>query len=378
MSAADSSWLTISDGLHSRVQEFILSNSCSPEDFEHLALAIANYQAKHILGYARLVQAHASRLDCLDALPAVPVEAFRLMRLAVHPAAADQARYVSSGTTSAQRGTHFMRRTDTYRTSAISWGRQALLPKGSIQAAVVALLPAEGAGTSSLAAMAQMFMEAFGPVAGGGDSSASVATNWLLTEQGLDLQGLEMHLERARDAKLPLIVIATSYALVRLLDELGTRRLDIWPHTVVMPTGGFKGKTRKISATELRDRVSAVFGIDPRQVVGEYGMTELSSQLYEGCLPGGSLEMDPGIYVPPPWLQVCPVDPETLRPVEPGASGIARFIDLANVDSALCLVTQDIIRRRNDGFELLGRLQGAPARGCSLSSEDWVLSHAES
>lgn len=271
-----------------------------------------------------------------------------------------------------------MRRTDTYRTSAISWGRQALLPRGSVKAAVVALLPAESAGTSSLAAMAQMFMEAFDPVADGNDSIASGATRWLLTEQGIDVLGLATHLERARDSNVPLIVVATSFALVRLLDELGARRLDIWPHAVVMPTGGSKGKTSEISPSELRDRVSAVFGIDPRQVVGEYGMTELSSQLYEGCLPGGSLTMEPGIYVPPPWLQVCPVDPETLRPVEPEASGIARFIDLANVDSALCVVTQDIIRRRNDGFELLGRSQGAPARGCSLSTEDWVLFHAES
>ena len=83
-----------------------------------------------------------------------------------------------------------MRRTDTYRTSAISWGRQALLPRGSVKAAVVALLPAESAGTSSLAAMAQMFMEAFDPVADGNDSIASGATRWLLTEQGIDVLGL--------------------------------------------------------------------------------------------------------------------------------------------------------------------------------------------
>jgi hypothetical protein len=377
MTSVDS-WLTFSDDLHSRVQGFIRANRHSREQFEQLALEIANYQARYIPGYARLVQAHNSRLDSVDTLPAVPVEAFRLTRIATHPQSADAVCYVTSGTTSEQRGTHVMRRTDTYQTSAVSWGRQALLPKGSLEAAVIALLPVQSAASSSLAAMAQMFIGAFDPGAAGSGSSASSLTRWLLTEQGIDLSGLAAHLERARDAKLPLIIVATSFALVRLLDELGTRRLDIWPHAVVMPTGGFKGKTREISASELRAQLSAALGIDPCQIVGEYGMTELSSQLYEGCLPGGNLAAEPGIYVPPPWLQVCPVDPETMLPVGPDASGVARFIDLANVDSALCVVTQDVIRRRNNGVELLGRLQGAPLRGCSLSTEDWLRSNVES
>ncbi len=378
MTAADSTWLTSSNGLHSRVQEYIRASSHSPEEFEQLALEIANFQAKYIPGYARLVQAHNSRLDSLDTLPAVPVEAFRLTRIAAHPMPDDVVRYVTSGTTSELRGTHAMRRTDTYRTSAVSWGRHALLPSGAAEAAVVALLPGEDIGTSSLAAMAQMFMEALEPTVNESHSSAPLASRWLLTEQGIDLLGLAAHLERARDSKLPLIIVATSFALVRFLDELGARRLDVWPHTVVMPTGGFKGKTREISPIELRSRVSAALGVDPRQIVGEYGMTELSSQLYEGCLPSGNLATEPGIYVPPPWLQVCPVNPETMRPVLPGDSGVARFVNLANVDSAVCVVTEDVIRRRGNGVELLGRLQGAAARGCSLSTEDWLLTHAES
>ena len=141
-----------------------------------------------------------------------------------------------------------------------------------------------------------------------------------------------------------------------------------------MPTGGFKGKSREISADELRRRTAVAFGIDLRHIVGEYGMTELSSQLYEGCLPHGKLAANGGIYLPPPWLSVCPVDPETMRPVQGDALGIARFTDLANVDSAVCVVTQDVIRRKGNGIELQGRWRGAPARGCSLSTEEWVAS----
>jgi hypothetical protein len=271
-----------------------------------------------------------------------------------------------------------MRRTDTYRVSAVTWGKRALLPKGANHAVVVALLPAGTTGTSSLAAMAQMFMDAFDPVAGNSEPCPQDKGRWLLTDRGVNVEGLAEQLECAKASNLPLLVVATAFSLVGLLDDLGHRRLNTWPHTVIMPTGGFKGKTREVSAVELRRHVSVAFGIDERQIVGEYGMTELSSQLYEGCLPEGYLAAKRGIYVPPPWLQVCPVNPETLRPTQGDDPGVARFIDLANVDSALCVVTQDIVRRRENGIELLGRRRGSPPRGCSLSAEEWVTSHAES
>lgn len=366
-----------SDDLHSRVQEFISATSQSSEEFEQLALAIARYQADCIPGYARLVQAHNSRLDRLDTVPAVPVEAFRLTRIAAHPPEADVVRYLTSGTTAGMSGVHVMRRTDTYRASAVTWGRQALLPIGTNRAAVVTLLPAGNNGTSSLSAMAQMFMDAFDLVPDAPDDNADTPPRWLLTAQGVNIPALATHLERARDSNLPLLIVATALSLIRLLDDLQGKRVDIWPQTVVMPTGGFKGTIREISALELRTRVAAAFGIDERQIVGEYGMTELSSQLYEGCLLEGGLIADRDVYRPPPWLHVCPVDPETLRPAKREGLGVARFVDLANVDSAVCVVTQDVICRQEHGFKLLGRRHGAPPRGCSLSTEEWVAAHVE-
>jgi hypothetical protein len=67
------------------------------------------------------------------------------------------------------------------------------------------------------------------------------------------------------------------------------------------------------------------------------------------------------------------VDAESLVAVPDGESGIARFVDLGNVDSAVAIVTQDLIRRRGGGIELLGRRPGAPLRGCSLAIEEMVL-----
>ncbi len=366
----------LSDGLHSRVQRFIQSAPQSREAFEPLALEIARFQAEHIPGFARLVEVRRSRLDRLDDVPAVPVEAFRLTRIAAHPPDADVVRYATSGTTSDQPGIHAMRRIDTYRISALTWGRQALLPLGVDRACVVALLAAGAAATSSLAAMAQMFMDGFDPVDGALYGKFCVPSRWLLTERGIDVPLLQAHIERARACNQPLIIVATAFALARLLDDIKTRRLDYWPQTTVMPTGGFKGKTQEISASELRARVAWVFGIREENIVGEYGMTELSSQLYEGCLPGACIRGEAGVFHAPPWLAVNPVDSETLQPVPNGEPGVARFVDLANVDTALCIVTQDLIRCKDNGFELLGRRQGASARGCSLGTEDWLVAHA--
>ena len=95
-------------------------------------------------------------------------------------------------------------------------------------------------------------------------------------------------------------------------------------------------------------------------------MTELSSQLYEATLRGG----EPGVYVEPPWVRAVPVDPQTLEPVADGQTGIARIVDLMNVDSAVAVLTADRVRRRGSGVELLGRAPGAPPRGCSLALEE--------
>jgi hypothetical protein len=106
-------------------------------------------------------------------------------------------------------------------------------------------------------------------------------------------------------------------------------------------------------------------------------MTELTSQLYEGCLPGTALDADRGIYLEPRWMRVIPVDPTTLQPVVDGTVGVGKILDLGNVDSAVAILTQDLVRRRDGGVELLGRSAGAPPRGCSLATESMLIGCAE-
>jgi hypothetical protein len=104
-------------------------------------------------------------------------------------------------------------------------------------------------------------------------------------------------------------------------------------------------------------------------------MTELSSQLYEGTLAaalGHGPRLPHGVYVPPPWVRVTAVDAATLEPVAPGEIGIARIVDLANVDSAIAIQTADRVRAVDGRIELLGRQPGAVPRGCSIAIDEML------
>lgn len=148
-----------------------------------------------------------------------------------------------------------------------------------------------------------------------------------------------------------------------------------------MQTGGFKGRSREVPAGELRRAIAAAIGAPESHVVSEYGMTELSSQLYEGTLaaalgaPVPGVEAAPGLYAAPPWVRVAAVDPVTLSPLPEGEIGIARIVDLANVDSAVAVQTSDRVRVTGRGVELLGRAPGAAPRGCSIAM-DLMLENA--
>jgi hypothetical protein len=364
-----------SDELHERVQHFV--RNTASDSFVALALDIARFQAEASPGFRRLVRSRGSSLEALDDVPPVPSDAFRLTRVATFPAELDGVRFFTSGTTGADRGTHAMRRLDTYETLSLSFGRTALLPpQGS--ALVVALAPPlTNPPSSSLGYMMARFMEQFdGERIDGSDESLGSAWpgRWLLGENGVNLAGLELAARSASHARRPLLVLGTAFALVRLLDDLAGARLPLPGGSVVMQTGGFKGRTREVSMEELRAGVSYAFQLGAGRVVGEYGMTELTSQLYEGTIRESALaarhpNAEAGTYFEPPWLRVTPVDPVSLLPVPDGEAGLARFIDLGNIDSALSVVTQDLVRRHDGGIQLLGRQPGAPARGCSLAIE---------
>ena len=127
-----------SEALHARVRAF--AHGQGAERFEGLALEIARFQARHSPAFRRLVATRRATLETLADVPGVPTDAFRLTRVAVHPAELDVARFTTSGTTGSERGTHAFRTTRTYEEVALRFGAQALRSSPAPRV-VVALAP---------------------------------------------------------------------------------------------------------------------------------------------------------------------------------------------------------------------------------------------
>jgi hypothetical protein len=284
----------------------------------------------------------------LEAIPAVPVDLFKQLPVATFPL--DEARVVfrTSGTTQGTRGTVHLLGTDLYDAGARAWF-DACVP--SAPARWVSLC--SHAGDSSLGHMVADFA---------GVRGAALARIFD-PERGVAPDAWERLAEVAVAG--PVFLACTAFALDALLAMPGSVALDA--RSVVMVTGGFKGRAVRLDAPSLYAALPPRLGT-PR-VVGEYGMTELSSQLWTEPVPAGAV---PGAFRAPPWLHAYTVDPFHGAPC--AGEGQLRFVDLCNVDSAVAIETLDLGEVTEvDGVQhvtLRGRIPGAEARGCSLTVED--------
>lgn len=355
-----------SDALHARVRAIIEAfddGDAAPESFDAVAADLVRFQAASIPGYARLCAAHGvdpASIEFARQAPAVPTDAFRAADVFAFDASVAAATFRTSGTTFGTRGVHRMRKVSTYDAAALSFGRATLFSDLATPLPVLIVGPSpEEAPDSSLSHMCALFAGALG-------TPETPRQTYFVRGGMLDVAAL-----RERIAGLPrstpAVVLATSFALVHLVDALRGDVLALPPRSRVMQTGGFKGKSRELDGDELERAVAHAFAVARPALVSEYGMTELSSQFWQMRANG-----EVPAYVEPPWARVVPVDGQTLAPVADGAAGIARIEDLANVDSAFAVVTQDRVRRCAGGFELLGRVPGALPRGCSIALEEML------
>lgn len=341
---------------------------------DELLLDIARFQAETVEPYRRLLAArgidpHAARHP--DDLPALPTDVFRHARVAAHAPDQDLRVFRTSGTTSGRRGEHHLRDLAPYDRAARAAARASLFPdlvadRDRLRLVCLVPDPAE-APDSSLAYMVGRFRDWFG-------SPDSVVV-W--RDGALDRDRLERALDEAVAEAEPVALLGTSFAFVRAEDELVElgRRWTLPPGSRVMQTGGFKGRSREVTPGEMLALLAGRYGVPERRIVAEYGMTELSSQVYETTLTDPDGAFGDRRFVPPPWLRVTIVHPETLRPVPDGDEGLVRIDDPANVDTAWAVQTSDrAVRVGTDGFRLLGRAEGAVPRGCSLAVEEALWS----
>jgi len=339
-----------------------------PDRFERLALALFAFQFAACAPYARLCRSldrTPENVVRLEDVPAVPTGAFKEFALRCFPEADTVKTFRTSGTSVERRGELQLDTLALYEASLLASLRRDFIPDLAGRPVEMRFLApsAEESADSSLSHMFDVLRRAEGDPASAFD----------LRDGRLDATALADAIARARRVDRPLVVAGTSFAFVHFLDdEAADERWQLPSGSRVMETGGFKGRSRTVPREVLRHDIAARFGLPETAVVNQYGMTELGSQFYDSTLvdPEG-----PRRKLAPPWARVRFVDPETGHDVRDGEVGQIVIHDLANSGSVAAIQTADLGRAivdaddRRIGFDVLGREEGAEARGCSIATD---------
>ena len=309
-------------------------------NFVQAALQTFGYQYQHNQVYQRfctLLGRTPDKVCQLTDIPFLPIEFFKSEAVYCgneRPATV----FTSSGTTGSQTSHHYVKDLAVYQQSF----RQGFADfYGNIEEyTVLALLPSylERTGSSLITMVADLIERS-----GSADSGFYLNEYDLLAEKltSLDRSGRKV------------LLIGVSFAL---LDLVETHRFQL-KNTIVMETGGMKGRRKELIREELHAILCEGFGVE--HIHSEYGMTELLSQAYSA----GS-----GLYESVRWLKVLIRDTnDALSYQRPLKTGGINLIDLANIHSCSFIATQDLGRLHPNGkFEVLGRFDNADIRGCNL------------
>jgi hypothetical protein len=343
-----------------RVARFLTDPASA--SFEDLALATFAFQFERIEPFRRLCEGRGAAPATVGdwrRVPPVPTAAFKTLELAAGPAIEV---FRSSGTTEGERrSVHHQPFPNLYRQVIDASFPRFCLPdwEPGGRLPILSLIPSrEQLPDSSLSFMADHILAHYG----GPESLTAFGPRGVEAAKARSWAG-----GRQREGR-PVLVLATAFALVQWLDVLERQglRFRLPAGSAVFETGGFKGRVTEISRGDLLEGVGVCLGVPPGSIIREYGMTELTSQLYTRTLLGG----DPDLFVAPHWVRVRILDPETLEEAPAGTPGLISVFDLANLGSAVHILTEDLGVAEGEGLRLLGRAAGAELRGCSLVVEE--------
>lgn len=308
--------------------------------FEETALKIFRFQAKENAVYRSFLQylsVNPEKIDSVQEIPFLPIQFFKTHRV-VSSLKKEGIIFTSSGTTGIQQSRHFVMDLQWY---VNSFKRGFELFYGPVtDYTLLALLPG--------------YLDRSG-------SSLVYMMNALIEQSGKKTSGFYLHdfeklkdtLHNLEEKKEKTLLIGVSFAL---LDFLEKNNFEL-KNTIVMETGGMKGKRKELVREELHRIFCKGFGVS--SIHSEYGMTELLSQAYS---------KGNGIFYTPPWMKVLVRDPEEALAILPDSgNGGINVIDLANINSCSFIATQDLGKTYKDGsFEVLGRFDHSDIRGCNL------------
>ena len=312
----------------------------TPQEFEQKALEVFSYQFENnnvYRSFCDLLYKHPSDIKTIQEIPFLPISFFKSHEV-VSSQKETQAIFTSSGTTGSITSKHYVKDLSLYETSFRTGFTQSY---GDINDYVIlALLPSylEREG-SSLVYMVDHLIKASNHI----ESGFYLHDYFALSEKlkNLDASGKKV------------LLIGVSFALLDLIEN-NSFSLN---NTIVMETGGMKGKRKEMIREELHSILSKGFGVS--KIHSEYGMTELLSQAYS---KGG------GVFTTPSWMKILTRDPEDPLSIAPHSkTGGLNIIDLANINSCSFIATQDLGRvYPNESFSIVGRFDNSDIRGCNL------------
>jgi len=316
---------------------FNIKNS---QEFSSHTLEVFNYQYRNNKVYQEFCDflgVAASKVKRIEDIPFLPIEFFRTKQV-LSTTKTPSVVFSSSGTTGSNPSRHYVPEISLYQESFRTGFK---LFYGDIKKyCILALLPSylEREGSSLVYMVNDLIQLSDHPESG-----------FYLENQDV----LAQRLKRLDAEGVKVLLIGVSFALLDMAESYSFQLRN----TVIMETGGMKGRRKELIREELHKKIKLGFGIS--NVHSEYGMTELLSQAYS---------KGNGIFYTPPWMKVIVRDTEDPLSWHPeGRSGGLNIIDLANYYSCAFLATQDLGKIRGDGgFEILGRFDHADVRGCNL------------
>lgn len=357
------------DNIFERVKTYIGSPHPEgfPERFNDLALRVFGYQYTNNPVYRTFCKGRGRTPNTVETwkdIPVVPTAAFKEMDLSCGPA---EKTFITSGTSGGpkKRGRHLMMRLDLYRAAILPSFSSYLIPDGKKMKMFILTGSPLTWRNSSLSHMMEIIRGEFG-LAG---------SDFYINKTGLEEDRLIADLKSSIRQKTPVFMLGVTLAFHQLLERfrLEGYKFNLPVGSRIMDTGGFKGRNLTLSKKGLYTWYQDGFGIPSHHIVNQYGMTELSSQFYESTLRDYHQGCSgPRNMQPPHWVRTTVVDPETLEEVPKGQIGILRHYDLANCGSVMALQTEDLGHLTGKGFKLIGRADGAEARGCSLLVRDFL------
>ncbi len=316
---------------------FTISNQ---KQFEKIALKIFRFQYENNLVYrefCELLNIKKGSVKSIRQIPFLPIQFFKNHTI-VSSSDYIQATFTSSGTTGMITSKHLIADITFYEESY----RNAFSEfYGNIEDYVVlALLPSylERSGSSLIYMVKDLI------TLSKNENSGFYLDNY---------KELISKLIELDTAGQNVILIGVTYALLDIIEK---RKFQL-KNTIIMETGGMKGKRKEIIREELHQILCEGFGVS--SIHSEYGMTELLSQAYS---------LGNGIFECPNWMNILIRDTEdALTYVETGKTGGINVIDLANINSCSFIATQDLGKNfTNNSFEVLGRFDNSDIRGCNL------------